>query len=288
MANLFLRAYRLFIGGEDGIETSELRISFEIEKSLVGFPNLGRIVVYNLSETNRNKIKDEYSEVILYAGYEGKEALLFKGELRNVNHQKIGVDWVTEIFAGDGAKALETSKINKSFVQGTTTDTLFKELVKQLPGVSTGSLDGIKECISKKRSILKTALMSGSVKEFLDLLADNCGFDYSVNDGTLDTVPKNKAIIDTDPYLINQGTGMIGSPEVTEIGAKVSTLLRPEIKTGRLMEITAISAKINVGNQFFREVTPTITGRFKIQKIKHIGDSRDGEWKTELEGVKLG
>ena len=289
MANFFKRSYRLVIGtNEEAIEIRDLRVTFEITKSLIGFPNTARIVAYNLKQSNRNKIKEEYKKISLYAGYENNETLVFTGDIKNVNHFKSPTDWISEIFAGDGASDLESAKINKSYTQGSTVESLFNDLVKQMPGIAKGKLDGIKECLKKKRSILKTAILSGSVKEFLDKIAETCGFDYSVNDGVIDTVPKGKAITSDPTIIINQTNGMIGSPEITEIGANVTTYLNSSAKVGRLFKIESISAKINVGNQLFREVKKTTEGTFRINKLTHKGDTHGDEWSTSYEGAKIG
>lgn len=284
---MFNRKYEMIIGDPSlgGLKFDGLRIKFEIEKSLIGYPNLGRFEIYNLKESNRNKIKDEFTEINLFAGYEGNVPMIFKGQIRNVNHIFTGIDWITIIHAGDASKALQESTIETTLPPGTTQESIFNSLLSKLEGVSKGTLDGLKNCITKKKSILKQLILSGSVKDFLDQISETCGFDYSVNDGIIDTVTKGRALNDEPVFLINQNTGMIGSPELTEIGADVTTFLKSNLKLGRKFKIEALSAKINIGNQFFREVNKSVTNNtYRIDVLKHTGDTHDNDWSTFIMG----
>lgn len=285
MAN-FIRKWKVKI---DSLVIEELRIKFEVDKSLVGSPNLLKIDIYNLKESNRNLIKNTYQNIELYAGYVDNMPLVFKGQLRTVSHLLVGTDWITTIYAGDGALALETATINKTFPAGTSQGSLVDSLLSELTtvgGIAKGKLEGIKECITKKKSLLKSLIMSGGVKEWLDTLSKNCGFDYSVNDGVIETNAKGRPLNDQPSFLVSQKTGMIGSPELTEVGANATVYLRGDLKLARRFKIKAISATLNVGNQYFRKVNKSVTNNtYMIQQIKHTGDSHDNDWKTELTGI---
>lgn len=78
---------------------------------------------------------------------------------------------------------------------------------------------------------------------------------------------------------------MIGSPERTDIGVTVNNLLLPELKLGRRIKIESTSELINVGNLFFRKV-PKIKneGVYRIDKIIHVGDTRDNPWGSNIHG----
>ena len=286
MAEFFGREYilRLDKPSDGGLEIKDLRISFKINKSLTGFPNLAEISIYNLKEENRNKFKED-SKVELYAGYKGNVKLIFKGEIRNFNNEYAKPDYISTIFAGDASKTLETAKVNKTLGKGATTETIYNELISNLEGVSKGITDGLKDCITNKRSILKSIILSGSVKKWLDLISETCGFDYSINDGIIETVSKGKSINDEPTLLINQNNGLIGIPEITEIGVDIQMFLRPEIKLGRTFKVNSVSTKINVGNLLFREVRKsTNNNTYRINSIEHIGDTHANDWSTSLEG----
>ena len=267
-----------------GFEIIDLRINFKIEKSLVGYPNLGNIKIYNLSESSRNNIEKKGLHVQLYAGYEDNSIpLLFSGNLRNVVHLKIGPDWVSEIFAHDGGTAWNTSTINKTLPAGSTNFNIFNELVGQMEGISKGVTEGLQNCLSGKRSLLRELQLSGNIKDWLDKIATDCGFEYSINDGVIETTPTGFPLSDVPPVVINQGSGMIGSPERTEVGINVSHLLLPELKLARTIKVESISEKINVGNLFFRKIPPIRNkGIYRIDKLTHTGDTHDNPWLTQI------
>ena len=78
---------------------------------------------------------------------------------------------------------------------------------------------------------------------------------------------------------------MLGTPTVTEIGADVRTLLNPRLLPNRAFQIESINTDIQLGNLFFRDIKRTSAeGTYKIQEVKFSGDSRDGEWVSEVKG----
>lgn len=290
MANFFNRKAKLVVGSPDagGLEIIELRISFNVELSLVGFPSTATIQVYNLNKSNRNKIREEFTKIFLYAGYEENVSLIFSGDLINVTHEKQGPDWITNLFCGDAMKSINNSTVSKTLPPGQTTESIFNELVNEMEGVTKGVTEGLKDCITKKRSLLRGLVLSGNVKDWLDKLSENCGFDYSINNDVIETTVKDKPLSDDPIIEIRQDNGMIGSPELTEIGVKVKSLMIPQLKLGRQIEVKSISAKINVGNLVFRKIPATIgEGIYRADKIQHIGDTRGNDWFTNIEARKF-
>lgn len=280
MPNYFDRKILLEIGD---LAITDLRVNFSIEKSLVGYPNLANIKVYNLSEHSRNQIETQFKDISFSAGY-NVPVSLFKGQVINVVHQKFGVDWITEIFSGDATKQLSESTINKTLGAGATTEQIYAELVGGLDGITQGITEGLKNCVTGKKSLLRAVQLSGSIKQWLDAIAEECGFDYSVNDGVIETTEVDKPLNDVAPIIINQGSGMIGSPERTEIGVIVRTLMNPNLKLARRIQIKAISQAINIGNLFFRKIPPVKNeGIYRIDKLTHIGDTHDNTWETKIQ-----
>jgi hypothetical protein len=278
---MFNRKIKILI---PGFEIIDLRINFKIEKSLVGYPNLGNIKIYNLSESSRNNIEEKGLKIQLYAGYEDSSIpLLFTGDIINIVHLKNGPDWVSEIFAADGVNILSTATINKTLPAGIDTEQIYNELVGQMQGISKGVTEGLKNCLSGKRSLLRELQLSGNIKDWLDKIATDCGFEYSINEEVIETTPTGLPLSDVPPVVINQASGMIGSPERTEIGINVFNLLLPELKLARTIKVESISEKLNVGNLFFKKIPPIRNkGIYRIDKLIHIGDTHDNPWSTEI------
>lgn len=264
----------------------DLRVAFKVEKSLVGYPNLAEISIYNLSESSRNKIEQEGERLNIYAGYEDTgQGLIFQGDIINVIHLKDSTEWITQLFCADGRNVLNTSVINKTLTAGTTFEEIYNELTGELKGVAKGITKGLKNCLSGKRSILRDIQLTGGVFEWLEKISKECGFEYSINDGAIETVPFHQPVSDIPPIVINQKNGMIGSPERSDIGVMVKTTLNWSFKLGRTFKIESISEKLNVGNLFFRKVPPVRNqGIYRIDKIIHVGDNFSSVWETEVQG----
>lgn len=280
MSNYFNRVIRLEIGE---LVIEKLRVNFSVEKSLVGYPNLAKISVYNLSESSRNAVEKQYENISFAAGF-NTPVMLFKGRIVNVIHQKQSTEWITDLFCGDATKELNEATINKTLPPGANTEQIFGELVGQVEGLTKGITEGLKNCVSGKRSLLRSLQLSGSVKAWLDAIAEQCGFDYSINDGVIETTELNKPLTDLDPIVINQANGMLGSPERTEVGINVRTLLNPNLKLARRIRIESISQKINIGNLFFRDI-PLVRnqGVYRIDKLTHVGDTHDNTWESQIQ-----
>jgi len=279
---MFNRKVNILIDSSHSI--FDLRINFKIEKSLVGYPNTGNIKIYNLSESSRNRITQEGIKTQLFAGYEDTGVpLLFEGDIINVIHEYKKPDWITEIFAADGINILNTSTINKPLPAGSTPEQVYNELISEMKGISKGVTEGLKKCLSGKRSLLRELQLSGSIKEWLDKIAKDCGFEYSINSGVIETVPTGLPVSDVAPTTINQASGMLGSPERTDIGISVRNLLLPTLKLGRTIRVESINTLINVGNLFFRKI-PDIKnkGIYRIDKLTHIGDTHGNNWETQI------
>lgn len=262
----------------------DLRMQFNVEKSLVGYPNKANIKIYNLKESSRKVLSEKDKEVLLYAGYDDV-VLIFKGNIINVVHRKEQTEWITEMFCGDSITVLNDAVVNKTLPAGSNATTILNELVNSMQGVTKGITNGLDKCINNKRSLLRSLQLSGNVKDWLKKLSEQCGFDYSINDGVLETTEKNKPLNDAPVFVINQKSGMIGSPERSDIGVNVKILMKPDLKLGRRIQIKSISESLNVGNLFFRKV-PKIKneGIYRIDKMIHIGDTRDNTWETQISG----
>ena len=90
-------------------------------------------------------------------------------------------------------------------------------------------------------------------------------------------------------YKISSVTGMLGSPAVTEIGADVTFLLNPEVQPGRLVTVEAVTSTLSLANIPLRELKRTnATGRYKILKLVHLGDTHTDKWQTTITGQFIG
>lgn len=283
MTRQYKRAYDLTIIPTDGEARiiRELRVNFEITKSILSFPNLCKLVIYNPNEDTLSTLQKKFTKITLNAGYEGDLRLLFKGEVRNVFQTKIGVDGVVTVYAGDGERDWQNATFNKTFTENVTISSAIEEVLKSFKEVTTGVINGLPQVADK----LRGQTLSGSSKDILDGFAEEYGFDWSIQDGEVIITPNESPLEGDEAVLVNAATGMLGSPTITEIGADVTTLLNPRMLPNRAFKIESVNADIQLANLFFRNIKRTSAeGTYKIQEVTFKGDSREGDWTSSVKG----
>ena len=283
MARQYKRVYELTVippGGEARIIRG-LRVNFEITKSILSFPNLARITLYNPNQDTLSALEEKYTRIVLNAGYEGDLRLLFKGDVRNVFQTKTGRDRLLTIYSGDGEKPWQNATFNKTLSENLSVKSAIEEVLKTFSDVNIGKLQGLPQVADKMRG----QVLSGSSKDIMDNFAEEYGFSWSIQDGEIIITPEQEPLEGDEAVLVTAATGMIGSPTITEIGVDVTTLLNPRLLPNRGFIIESINAEVTIGNLFFRNVRRTTAeGLYKIQEVVFRGDSRDGDWLSSVKG----
>lgn len=283
MARQYKRVYELTVIPPDGEARiiRDLRVNFEITKSVLSFPNIARISIYNANQDTLSALQERYSRIVLNAGYEGDVRLLFKGDIRNVFQSKTGPDRVTTIYSGDGEQSWQNATFNKTLSENLSVKSAIEEVLKTFSDINIGTLEGLPDVKDK----LRGQVLSGSSKDIMDNFAEEYGFTWSIQDGEIVITPDEEPLQGDEAILVNVATGMIGSPTVTEIGVDVTTLLNPRMLPNRAFKVESVNAEVTIGNLFFRNIKRTTgEGLFKIQEVTFRGDSRDGEWTSSVKG----
>lgn len=285
MARQFKRNYSLALLGSNTKTITQLRIKFEITKSERSYPNLAKIEIYNPNEETISLATSDDPLIILRVGYIGSEGIIFRGKIRNVYANKTGEDRILTIYAADGARDWEEAIYNKTLSENVRIRDVVTELLQTLTSsgeVTLGSIQGLDQPADK----LRGQTLSGSTKDILDVLADDYNFKWSIQDGEIILTEENNAIDYLDSVLINQNTGMIGSPTVTQIGAEVTSLINPSLLPGRLFTIESTSSQLSLSNLQFRTVRRTsANGTYRAYEVVFKGDTHANEWYALAKGV---
>lgn len=283
MARQYKRTYELTATSKTGEVRiiRNLRIIFEITKSVLSFPNLARIEIYNPNSDTISVMQERYSKISLSAGYEGNIKLLFKGEIRNSFETRSDVDKILVIYAGDGERDYQNSVFNKTFTESVSISQAIQEVLDSFEEITIGVIDGLPTGADK----LRGQTLSGSSKDILDQFAEEYGFDWSIQDGEVIITPLEQPITNDEAVLISAATGMVNSPTITEVGVDVTTLLNPQLLPNRAFKIESLANDIQLGNLFFRSAPKTVgEGVYKIQEVTFKGDTRDGQWLSIVKG----
>lgn len=298
MARQFKRFFELVIGvqGGEAVSIKELQVVFNVQKSIVGYPNLLKCHIYNLAESTAQKINEEYNTIQLFAGYESEiflqnknDGLIFTGEIRNIITYREGADLITTIYAGDGERTINESTYSKTFSEGVNFKEIFTDLGNSLKekfkDLSIGRID-----IDEIK--LGSLSLNGSIKKILDKLSEDVNANWSIQDGEFVVIKKDDFI--SGQYIpvvqINQNTGMIGLPAITEIGADCLSLLNAKIKPHGLIQISSETFLNNLSNLQFRNTTERNLGNgiFRVNKVIHYGETRGNNWYSQVMGQSRG
>lgn len=261
----FGREILLKIGNEDeSLTYSNLRITFNVTKTISSEPNTGEITIYNLNQNTRNLITTKYYQhVELYICYrEDDFRLIFKGDVISINNSQSDLDIITHLKCADGFKAYTDKTIVKTLSSGQSDIVVVNEALASF-NIQAATIDLPQNTILPRGKVLFC-----DAREAVSKVAINNRADWSIQDGQLAIIPKNTALRNDEGYIISSATGMIGSPEKNDDGLEVTTLCNPYFKIGGLIRIESQITEYN--------------GNYKIKSIQHEGDLMGSDWKSKL------
>lgn len=260
-----------------GIATHEIKIAFDVSKGIESSQNTAKISIWNLTEAHRNSVGKELDDITLEAGYMppgggSNIGVIFKGQLRDVEHVRDGPDIITTISCGDGDKAFRRATISKTYPKGTKVEDVVEELYKQLEkeGIDRGEWKFPKDMPEFKRPYS----MCGSCTRELDTLSRGRGFYWSSQNGVMEIIPADGFV--GGIVLITPRTGMVGTPTLTDNGVKVSALLNPEIRPGRRVRIESETLEMNAEG-----------GEYRVSQCAYAGDNMDGDFVVDVHGEAI-
>ncbi len=254
------------------IRVENLRIKFDIKKSVFSNQNYCRVDITNLSQPTRNKITSDPSSLVkVRAGYVQNGGLvnIGQGNISNVIHLLQNPDIVTTIYSKDGFNAISDNNISLSFKDGTTLNSVIDSIAKNLKLP-------VKYAEYNKAAIFKNGYSYlGSIPNALDQLGDQFDFNWSIQNDQLMIIPRggsNKM----NSVRLSAETGLIESPELiiktknldlmNKNEYRVTALLQPQLEAGDLIDIQS----------------KVLTGTFIVKELIHIGDTRGNEWFTKI------
>lgn len=289
MAKQYKRKYELILQGEERSKViTDLRIVFEISKSLRGFPNLAKIDIYNPNNDTISLINDDDPIIILKAGYEGATGLIFKGRLRNAFTNRISENRVITLYAGDGQREWESAIINKTYSENFKLKELVVDVLSTFLESGELSFGTLQDMDNREANKITGLTLSGSTKDVMDKLASDYNLVWSIQDNEIVVTDEDRSIDSTEAVLVNQTTGMIGSPTLTEIGADVTTLLNPDLLPNVAFKIESVSTNVALpGLQFRTLPRTTAEGLYRAFEVVFSGDTHGNNWYSTARGTVL-
>jgi len=137
---------------------------------------------------------------------------------------------------------------------------------KGMPGTELGDIVGLDEL----PPIDSNYSYSAPTKRVMDELGRTYGFYWSIQNGALEIIKRDKYI--NQVTRITPDTGMISTPSVTDKGISFQCLLDPSVRPNRVVELW--SPKM---------AEQGIDGKYRVSAAKYSGSNRDGQYLVECE-----
>ncbi len=256
----------------NGIVVENLRIQFEIEKSLEKTPNTAKVTITNCSPTTRAFLQTKPLTVQIEAGYGNDLRYVFGGDVRYAFSKVNNADWETDLELGEGDRAYRAARVSRTYPKGTNVVTALRECAATL-GLQLDASIAASTDLQSQFATGRT--LHGPTRDELTRLLSPYGYHWSFQSNQLQIVKDQNAAPGT-AFRISQADGMINSPEFAtpeKTGApaqlKVETLLYPEIIPGASIDVESL----------------TISGLFRVNKVTHKFDTHGDDSSTAIEAT---
>ena len=243
------------------LELDKLHIDFIVEKTNQANANLAKVLIYNLSENSRGFISKQL-QVTIYAGYQDENQAIFVGRIitDGIIHEFDKGTWATIIDIQDGDEGLNKVKIDKSFEGKVKLSNAIKYLIQEM-GLGNGILR------IPDVSFNNGLALSGFARDRIKELCKKERLVFNVEDGNVNIYSKTETL-DNLEILVNADTGLINSPIKKEKGIEFETLLNPEAKIGKVVNLDSRTYK----------------GKFKITELLHYGTNYTDAFYSKITG----
>lgn len=300
MSELYGRRCSLIVGDENGngLELSELRVRFLINRADVQSPANADIRIYNLSADTMARIEAEFTHVFLQGGYEGNFGLLFNGKVRQFRKGRENpTDTFLDILAQDGDEGYNYAVVNTSLPAGWNQAEMHAEILKAFNPY------GITEGFTPEfggPALPRGRVMYGMAREYMRTLADGAGSSWHIANAQLNVVP-TAGTLPGEAVALNSGSGMIGLPQQTINGVTVRSLINPRIRHGGVLQLNNASiqqqpfsiaynpgmannafSQDGTGNDVVKSTSFDTDGNYKVYSITITGDTRGQEWYFDM------
>ena len=294
----FNRIFRLIAGEEGGeglqIEADgkndSLRIEFDIDKDLTQQTNKSSIKIYNLTEATCEKLEVDDIVCELQVGYSEDAGLrrIFLGNITYATTRREGPDKVTELELSDGQESLRDTVVSLGYAAGVSAKTVLNDVAAQMSVTTQIAPDMEFATYPAGFSFV------GKGRDCLSKILDASGATWSIQNGMLQVIMAGGST-NVQALVFSAASGLVGSPErivkgVTrpdeeakkkrktkkdkkrkKAGWKIRTLLAPTVNPGDLIKVESV----------------TVTGWFRVESLKHRGDTHGREWYSEMELIEL-
>lgn len=285
MSDQFGRVCSLIVGDPTGqaLDLSELHIRFSVSSANVQTPKTASIRVYNVSDDTARRIRSEFTQIILKAGYTGTADVIFSGQVRQIRTgRENGTDTFLDILAADGDIGYLNACVKKTLSKGWTPTDIRKECLDAMApyGITAGQMADLPDI----HGVRATSLYAPA-RDILRQLCDTFGMQWCITLGKLEMSPTD-ATLGGVAIELTSASGLIGVPQQTLDGIIVRCLINPQIRPGRQIKLNQKSVQempISTAAKYL-DTRPKMDpdGSYKVWAASTSGDTRGNDWYMDL------
>lgn len=294
MTKYFGRQYELAIrnsaGGVrvfDGKPTSEnspLQIQFSVDQTPSSRRAYAEITIYGMNRKSRESVYEQFAQVTLKAGYQGALGTIFEGNIENIEIGRSGPDTFVKLFCQSAAGAFAGVDFSRAFGENTPQREIIESVASTfgLPVRFIGDFDRLPRA-------LKGRTLDGPSQFLMDQLARSFAFDWFALNGEM-LIVKQGAGFTAPPYRYKPTNGLIGTPEITEIGVDIEVLLNPFIRPYDRYIVESETGQLTFNAIYYRRREFPRTngeGTNRVISLIHEGDFYGDTWTTRLRGLRV-
>jgi hypothetical protein len=282
------RLCTLLVANNQGkaLDLSAFRIKFSVKRSNAQTPNVADIIVYNLSSSTAILLQQQFTRVVLQAGYQGNYGVIFAGNIKQtIIGRDSGTDTFFRIIAGDGDLAYNFAIVNQTLGPGATFQSQVNAAVSAMAPMGTTA--GGNTQVPAGTVLPRGKVLYGNARTYLRGVANSTNQSWSIQDEKIVFVPNN-AYLPGTAVVISSETGMIGTPQQTLEGVNVKTLLNPKIQISTRVQLDnklVARLAINLAVPGTASAIPaplTTNGVYYVLVVEHTGDTRGVDWYSSL------
>ena len=232
-----------------------------------------------MNQTSRQGIVKN-QVVILNAGYEDDEGVLFVGQVARCSHKQNGVEWQTKITATAALDQWLNKKVNKTYAEGTTAEAIVRDLLNMF-ALEIGVFQLAENVVYPRGRVC-----SGKLKDVLqEIVTRECKSRLLIRANQV--IINNPADGVNKGYLLTPASGLLFQSDDSD----VTTVEAPQNK-GASAETKAAAKKTwkrtcllnyRLGPGDIVQIqSKDLNGKYQIISGVHKG-SPTGTWTTEIE-----
>ncbi len=268
-----------------------MRLSFRVERKLTAISDVATVRIYNLNAESRGmlaqrslarlSILGQAPAVLRYvrieAGYENNIGVIFFGAIVRAINIREGADWITELSCSTayGQTLLNNYQFSwgkPTFVK-TILDSIFLAAGWDNVDYTTEALKVLNNKLADSKAVEGPAIVSARrITNAYGLVfnIDVDGISVYKKDFPKDSVNPNL------PYLpLDERTGLIGTPKITDRGTEFKAFLDPRIRPGLLVQIDSESLQASLSDS-------SLGRNFTVYEVLCVGDTHTDDWFSEV------